>query len=510
MILLKQMSRTFQYNLDHILPIVQMRYIPNPFEKLGVQLETSFLPDYSLDEAVIDYDFTFEYDVVMKSTEQLQSVFESQTCSNGTNIAPSNGEFDIPIEKLITDNYPVSTQEPHVNGNGSQLNIEGFDTQSTDPFQEAELKTINDMEELQTLIFPLAQLNPTLDNVGEYSTETFTLFDHSGGSSDQTENSYPINKQVTAQTTATNQSQVSETHLTQHESNDPTVEEPNTTYVNMDILPSIDALEIFNETCSHKPPVPAPRKIKGSSLIPPSSPTPQPRAITPKSTPRAKRLSTENPLTPPAYQQDRTEAVPELIEKNTNCVQINEYTHSLYPQVVAEEGSHLPINPSLELPTSQVPASVNNSFVVYDLTESILGDINRQINVDSVMAMPPPYQEQEGPLSEEEKLFRKIVDMGFHMESVKNISLSFNTKNESELIEYMLTIQNLSETNEWSPKVVETAFIFLKGEADKMKAYMETFLKYKEMGFEEAKIHSALAKCGKEYEKMLEILIEST
>ena len=505
------MSRTFQYNLDHILPIVQMRYISNPFEKLGVQLETSFLPEYPLDEAVIDYDFTFEHDVVIKSTDQLQSVFESQTCSDGKHTAASNGDFDIPIEKLITDNYPLSIQEPHVNGNGSQLNIEGFDTQSTDPFQEVGLKTINDMEELQKLIFPLAQLNPTLDNVGEYSTETVTLFEHSGGLPEQTENSYPINKQMTAQTDAKNRSLISEMQLTQHELTDPTTElVPNATYVNMDILPSsVDALEIYNETSSQKPPVPAPRKLKGNNLIPPKSPSPQPRAITPKSTPRTQRLSTEISLTPSTYQQDGTEAVAELIETNDNFVQMNEYTHSLYPQVVKQEDTHLPTNPSLELPTSQVPASVN-SFVVYDLTESILGDINCQIDVNSVTAIPPPYQEQKGFLSEEEKLFRKIVDMGFHMESVKNISSSFNTKNESELIEYMLTIQNLSEANEWSPKVVETAFIFLNGETDKMKAYMETFLKYKEMGFEGTKIHSALAKCGKEYERMLEILFEST
>ena len=501
------MSHTFQYNLDHILPIVQMRYISNPFEKLGVQLETSFLPEYPLDEAVIDYDFTFEHDVVIKSTDQLQSVFESQTCSNETNNAAPNGEFDIPIEKLITDNYTLSTQEPHLNGIGSQLDIEGFDTQNTDPFQEVELKTINDMEELQTLIFPLAQLNPTVDTVEETSTEPVTLLEYTGGPSDQAENSYPLNKHVTAQTNATNQPQISEMRLVRHELTDPTTEEPNTTYVNMDIFPSsVGALEIYEETCSQKPPVPAPRKLKGNNLIPPNSPTPQPRATTPKSTPRAKRLSTENPLTPQTYQQDRTEAVGEFIEKNDNCVEINEYTPSLYPQVVEQKGIHFSTNPPLELPTSQVPASVN-SFVVYDLTESMLGDISRQIN--SVTAIPPPYQRQEGLLSEEEKLFRKIVDMGFHMESVKNISSSFNTKDESELIEYMLTIQNLSETNEWSPKVVETAFIFLKGETDKMKAYMETFFKYKEMGFEDTKIHSALAKCGKEYEKMLEILIES-
>ncbi|KAI6655273.1 hypothetical protein LOD99_2561 [Oopsacas minuta] len=498
------MSRTFQYNLDQILPVVQMKFIPNPFEKLCVKLETAFLTDYSIDNEKMDYNFDFEQDVVMKSTEQLQSVFASEPCSNGTKIIPS--ELVFPIEKLITTNSSPSLQDQHDNGNGSQLNIEGFDTQSTDPFQEAELKAINDIEELQTLIFPLAPLNTPFDDESkpaELSTATPTLY-HQPENLIIPNETNAINDQLGYPIQPTILSVIDDVPSVPNKSDQIVGEPDKQLYVNIDQLPSsLDSPEFDNESLSPKPPIPAPRKFKGTTSHPSNSPTPQPRLTTPKSTPRAKPLHTDQVLpAPPKYQVDST--IPDNIEQTTACMPADECSPP-YSQILNKNDMYPLFNPSLK-PNSQSA----NCFALYDLTESILGDISRQVNVNSQVESLPQYQQQQDPLSEEENIFRRVVDMGFPMESVKNISISFDTKNESQLIEYMLTIQNMAESNGWSSEAVETAFILLKGETDKMKDYMETFSKYKEMGFQETKIHSALAKCGKEYEKMLEILIEST
>ena len=451
------MSRNFSYSLEQIIPVVQMQIIPNPFERFCVNLDTSLLPQSAMEESLV-YDFTFEQEVVARSTEQLQSVVASQPPHSDTNFIQNNGELLIPIEKLITTNVSPSTQEPVHNGNGSLLNIEGFDTQSTDPFQEAELKTINDLEELQTLIFPPANagLAFTCDNASFLPA-------------------VPLAPQAPSEAVSAETPQLDSPPAQPEEE---LAEETSRHYVNIDELPAaLDSTETYQESISLKPPVPAPRRLKASSLLPPSSPTPPPRATNPKYVSNTNAPISLS-LAEPAVSED--------------CIP---------PPYVS--APYLAIDPS---PVPLVP-STPNSFYITDLTESMYGDIQRQVELTSPIESAPLYAPPQEPLSEEDKQYQHLVGMGFYLESVKNISSSFATKDESQLIEYLLSIQKIAEANSWPPNVVEEAFIFLKGETDQIKPYMETFSKYKEMGFGDKNIHSALAKCGKDYEKMLEILI---
>ena len=461
------MSRSLPYNLDQIIPVLQMHFIPNPFERLCVKMDTSSLPQNALEESQLDYDFAFEQEVVVKSTEQLQSLVASEPPID-PNFTQNNGELLIPIEKLITTNVSPSTQEPVHNGIGSLLNIEGFDTQSTDPFQEAELKTINDMEELQTLIFPQANSGPAF--ACEDSSALLSATDDSALpllSSDAGAGSEPLGSVDTLRT------QINSMPLQQ------LTEESSHRYMNIDELSSrLEAPETNPEYNSPKPPVPAPRRLKGSGILPPSSPTPPPRATNPKNVPCT-------------YAQ---------------------VSPSLHDEAVQSEDELPPLRltpPSHAQLHKQEPLALNatSNFYITNLTESMFRDIRHQMPVTSPMDAVPLYEPPQEPLSEEDKLYQHLVGMGFHLESIQSISSSFDTKNESQLIEYLLSTQNLAEANNWPLKVVETAFIFLKADTDQVKPYMQTFSKYKEMGFGDESIHSALAKCGKDYEKMLEILI---
>ena len=480
------MSRSFSYNIDQIIPILQMQFIPNPFERLCVRLDPSLLPADALEELQMDYDFTFEQEVVARSTEQLQSVVASEPPSANLNIIQNNGELLIPIEKLIT-NAPPSTQEPIHNGNGSLLNIEGFDTQSTDPFQEAELKTINDLEELQTLIFPPANsgveiprennaalLSAKLDSVNVLpAAPTF----------DASESSEPLGPLNTFPT------QRKSMQSQQHEREDQISEESPRYYMNIDELPSsIDARESNQEYTSPKPPIPAPRRLKGSVALPPNSPTPPPRVANSKNTTRTDTLVF-----------DETAQSEDYIPHLSATPPSHTYLHKQEPTYPTEDPS-----PGTEVP---LPADTTGNLYITNLTDSMYRDIRSQVPLSSPMEALPLYEPPQEPLSEEDKLYQPLVGMGFNLESVKVISSSFGTKDESQLIEYLLSIQNIVETNSWPLKVVETAFIFLKGETEQIKPYMETFFKYKEMGFGDESIHSALSKCGKDFEKMLEILI---
>ena len=451
-----------------------MRFNQNPFKSQLVRLDPTWSPLQPLHDSFFSYDFDFENEVLTKSTQQLQDVISSEPCSN----KESSDELVIPIEDLIAGANVAPSQVPTQNGNSSQVNIEDFDSHNTDPFQDAELKTINDMAELQAIFPFLPPQDITSEGPGTKEIPHINCLQDT-----KQEGSTELEGQNQEDGTISSGHQFAEE-----------IHTDSALYANINEFPSaLETVEAHSECPSPKPPVPIPRKLKNplNNL----NPTPIPRHSALKSPVYLPtNLTDAIPILPDASKVERNENFGSAAEPAPS-----EYTPVPLPPEHSElENQEIPCPDQFFGPTSQFYQNRKELFVIGDLSGSIAEDIRRQVNIS----------QQHLPLSEEEIFFKNIADMGFPLDCVKNISKSFDTKDERQILDHVLAIQHVGEENNWPIKLVETAYVFIKGDLDKIKAYIETFLKYKEMGFPDEKVHGALEKCGKDYEKMLEILIE--